>query len=129
CTGAAGWAPAASGGNNHPVQTVADRDAVLLGLYSRDVVPDARAAVRDLCSRLDWSWLSRGDTVFVKLASNSSLPHPAATSPNAVRAVVEQLRDRGAGRVLVGDQSGVGYVRLAEANPPFPSPPPMPHPT
>ena len=88
-------------------------DDVLLGLYPRDANPDAVAAVRDACRRLDWSWLNRGDTVFVKLSCNSSHPHPATTSPASVRAVVAELQERGAGRILVGDQSGAGYVRLA----------------
>ncbi|PJB42408.1 MAG: hypothetical protein CO108_11705 [Deltaproteobacteria bacterium CG_4_9_14_3_um_filter_63_12] len=58
------------------------------------------------------SWLSRGDTVFVKVACNSPSEHPAVTSPDAVRAIVAVLEDRGAGAVLVGDQAGVEHVRL-----------------
>jgi len=73
--------------------------------------------MRALCERLipritDLSWLSPGDSVLVKVACNSGERHPAVTSPEAVRAVVGFLRDRGAGKVLVGDQSGVEHVRL-----------------
>jgi uncharacterized protein (DUF362 family) len=88
-------------------------DAVLLGLYSPATASDPRAAVRSVCGRLDWSWLSSGDSVFVKLACNSGNVHPAVTSPNAVRSVVAELFDRGAGRVIVGDQGGVGHVRTS----------------
>ena len=60
----------------------------------------------------DFSWLSRGDSVFIKPASNSSNPYPATTSPIAIAAMVELLREKGAGRVIVGDMSGVQYVRF-----------------
>ena len=85
-------------------------DAVLLGLYSPATASDPRAAVRSVCGHLDWSWLSPGDSVFIKLACNSGNPHPAVTSPNTVRAVVGELFDRGADRILVGDQGGMEDV-------------------
>jgi len=61
----------------------------------------------------DFSWLSRGDSVFIKPAVNSGNPYPATTSPIAVAAMVELLREKGAGRVIVGDMSGVQYVRFS----------------
>ena len=91
-------------------------DKVVLGLFPRDGELNSRMAVREVCRELDWSWLRRGDSVFVKLSSNSGDVHPAATSPNAVRGIVAELLDRGAGRVLVGDQGGVEYVRLAKGD-------------
>ena len=60
----------------------------------------------------DFSWLSRGDSVFIKPAANSGNPYPATTSPIAIAAMVELLREKGAGRVIVGDMSGVQYVRF-----------------
>ena len=73
---------------------------------------DMRAAAEHVVGCVDdMSWLGRGDTVFVKVACNSPYPHPAVTSPEAVKAVVAMLRDRGAGTVYVGDQSGVEHVR------------------
>src|SRR5208283_5494643 len=60
----------------------------------------------------DFSWLSKGDTVFIKPAINSGNPYPATTSPIAIAAMVELLREKGAGRVIVGDMSGVQYVRF-----------------
>ena len=58
----------------------------------------------------DFSWLSRGDVVFIKPASNSPHPYPATTSPLAVLAITRLLREKGAGRVIVGDKPGVEWV-------------------
>ena len=58
----------------------------------------------------DFSWLSQGDVVFIKVASNSPNRYPATTSPLAVRAMVGLLRDKGAGQVIVGDKPGVEHV-------------------
>lgn len=57
-----------------------------------------------------FSWLSRGDTVFIKVASNSANPYPATTSPLSVRAMVRLLLEKGAGQVIVGDKPGVEAV-------------------
>ena len=94
------------------VHNGADSGAVLMGLYPSSQIPDAEQAVRLACAELDWSWLKPGDTVFVKLACNSGNPHPAVTSPAAVRAVCSEILERGAGRVFAGDQAGVESVRL-----------------
>lgn len=58
----------------------------------------------------DFAWLSRGDVVFLKPAGNSAKRYPATTSPLAVLGLVSLLREKGAGRVIVGDKSGVTYV-------------------
>ena len=63
----------------------------------------------------DFFWLSKGDAVFIKPVINSGNPYPATTSPVAVAAVVELLREKGAGRVIVGDMSGVEHVRFSQA--------------
>ena len=71
-----------------------------------------RAAAEHVVGQVDdLRWLSRGDSVFVKIACNSPFEHPAVTSPEAVEAMVGLLRDRGAGTIYVGDQSGVEHVR------------------
>ncbi len=73
-------------------------------------------AVRDaVLAATDFSWLSRGDTVFIKPAVNSANPYPATTSPAAVAAMVELLKEKGAGRVICGDMSGVEHVRFSPA--------------
>ncbi len=61
----------------------------------------------------DFSWLSRGDSVFIKPALNSGYSYPSTTSPYAIAAMVKLLKDRGAGRVVVGDMSGIEHVKLS----------------
>jgi uncharacterized protein (DUF362 family) len=61
----------------------------------------------------DFSWLSKGDAVFIKPVNNSGNPYPATTSPPAIAAMVEILKEKGAGRVIVGDMSGVQYLRFS----------------
>lgn len=87
-------------------------EAVVLGLFPKTDAMGAQEVVRQVCAALDWSWLSPGDSVFVKVSCNSGHEHPSVTSPNAVRALCKELLDRGAGQVLVGDQAGVEAVRL-----------------
>jgi len=62
----------------------------------------------------DFSWLSKGDAVFIKPALNSGNPYPATTSPEAIGTVVEMLKDRGARRVIVGDLCGIEHVKLSQ---------------
>lgn len=87
-------------------------DQALLGLYPSAQVASSEDAVRMALAKMDLTWLKAGDTVLVKLASNSGNPHPAVTSPSAVRGVVKELLARGAGKVYVGDQAGAEHVRL-----------------
>jgi len=71
------------------------------------------ALMRDAVNAVtDFSWLHKGDSVFIKVASNSYHSHPAVTYPPAVIAMVELLRERGAKDIFVGDQAGVEHVRL-----------------
>jgi uncharacterized protein (DUF362 family) len=73
-----------------------------------------RQAVRTAAeAATDFSWLSRGDAVFIKPVLNSGNPYPATTSPHAIAAMVELLREKGAGKVIVGDMSGVEHVRFS----------------
>jgi uncharacterized protein (DUF362 family) len=58
----------------------------------------------------DFSWLSRGDRVLVKLALNSGNPYPRTTDPWLLDAVIRILNEKGA-RVVVGDSAGCGHVR------------------
>jgi uncharacterized protein (DUF362 family) len=73
-----------------------------------------RGAVRASAeAATDFSWLSRGDSVFIKPALNSGYSYPATTSPAAIAAMVELLRDKGAGRVVLGDMSGIEHFKLS----------------
>ncbi len=92
------------------------RDAtVFLAGVSRgsgeEIVRRAVRAAAEAAS--DFSWLSRGDSVFIKPVLNSGNPYPATTSPAAIGAMIELLKDRGAGRVVVGDMSGIEHVKLS----------------
>ena len=60
----------------------------------------------------DFSWLSKGDSVFIKPALNSGNNYPATTSQVGIKAIVELLRDRGAGRIVLGDMSGVEHLKF-----------------
>ncbi|MBI9045624.1 MAG: DUF362 domain-containing protein [Anaerolineaceae bacterium] len=62
----------------------------------------------------DFTWLSKGDAVLIKPVLNSGNPYPATTSPEAVSAMVELLKEKGAGRVIVSDMSGIEHVKLTE---------------
>jgi uncharacterized protein (DUF362 family) len=61
----------------------------------------------------DLGWLSRGDTVLIKPVCNSGNDYPATTDPVALHAMIALLRERGAGRVIVADMSGVQFVRFS----------------
>jgi uncharacterized protein (DUF362 family) len=75
---------------------------------------EMKSAVRAAAESVtDFSWLSKGDSVFIKPALNSGNPYPATTSPMAVGAMIELLKGRGARRVIVGDMSGVEHVKLS----------------
>ncbi len=60
----------------------------------------------------DFSWLSRGDSVFIKVALNSGHPYPATTAPDAVFAMASLLKEKGAGRVIAGDMSGIEHLKF-----------------
>ena len=61
-------------------------------------------------SATDFSWLSKGDVVFLKPVANSPNKYPATTSPLAIRAMTALLLEKGAGKVIVGDKPGVMTV-------------------
>jgi len=88
---------------------------VLLAGVGRDPSEQTmKSAVRAAAgATTDFSWLSKGDRVFIKPALNSGNPYPATTNPIAIAAMVELLKEKGASRVIVGDMCGVGHVRLS----------------
>lgn len=97
-----------SGGGPGP-QPVGGSD-VILARYDAQQAATGEAAVRLALTEMDFSWLSVGDSVFIKVACNSGNQHPAVTSPQAIRGMVAELLQRGAGRVIVGDKAGVEWV-------------------
>jgi uncharacterized protein (DUF362 family) len=101
-----------SEGKEAPGAGLVKGDGVLFGLYPSSDVANPVDALRMALADMDFSWLREGDTVLIKIAHNADVPHPMSTSPNGIRAMVAELKDRGAGRVIVADQSGVETVRL-----------------
>jgi uncharacterized protein (DUF362 family) len=74
-----------------------------------------RSAIRDAAeAATDFAWLSGGDPVFIKPVMNSGNPYPDTTSPLAVGVMIELLKEKGAGRIIVGDMSGVEHVKLSK---------------
>lgn len=70
------------------------------------------AAVKSTLSAVtDLHWLKAGDSVFLKVASNSYFAPPAVTSPAILEGVIQVLKEAGAGIIYVGDMSGAYYVR------------------
>jgi uncharacterized protein (DUF362 family) len=89
--------------------------AVVVAGTTRGASGQVPAAVRQAAeAATDFSWLSRGDAVLIKPALNSGKPYPATTSPVAVATMIALLKEKGAGRILVGDMSGVEHVRLSQ---------------
>ena len=80
---------------------------------SRQQAAIAEAVRRAVFAITDMAWLSKGDSVLIKPVCNSGNEYPATTDPVALHAMVGLLLERGAGRVLVADMSGVQYVRFS----------------
>jgi len=107
--------PGSSGGsevlNSSPQFSDASELVALKALALGANGDEVTVAVRNVAeAATDFSWLSRGDTVLIKPASNSAGLYPATTSPLAVRAMVGLLKERDAGRVIVADKPGVEHA-------------------
>lgn len=83
--------------------------AVNRGSSDQEIRQAVRAAAE---AASDFAWLSRGDSVFIKPALNSGFPYPSTTSPAAIAAMVTLLKEKGAGRVVLGDMSGIEHLKL-----------------
>ncbi len=87
----------------------------LAGLDRKSTEKAFKNALREAAeAATDFSWLSKGDTVFIKPALNSGNQYPATTSPLAIGAMVTLLKEKGAGKVIVGDMSGIEHVKLTQ---------------
>lgn len=58
-----------------------------------------------------FSWLKKGDHVFIKLALNSGNRFPATSDPWVLGVLLKILQEKGAGKIIVGDKCGVGHVK------------------
>ena len=91
------------------------RQVSLAGVRRGAGVAETGAALRRaVLETTDLSWLSRGDSVLIKPVCNSGNDYPATTDPVALHEMIVLLRERGAGRVVVADMSGVQFVRFSE---------------
>ncbi len=96
-----------------PVQSGPESTVFLAGVVRGSTEKVFKNAVREAAeAATDFSWLSKGDAVFIKPALNSGNPYPATTSPAAVGTMVALLLEKGAGKVIVGDMSGIEHVKL-----------------
>lgn len=88
------------------------REAVSLAPLNPGPSPqDMDRAIRDAVLAIDnLDWLKPGDSVLIKPVINSGKPYPSTTSPLAVGSMIRLLKERGAGRVVVGDMSGVFHL-------------------
>lgn len=84
---------------------------VHLHTFDPAATPTNDAVRAALLAATDLSWLHQGDSVFVKVASNSNYAPPSVTSPDVLEGVISLLREAGAGAVYVGDMSGAQFVR------------------
>jgi uncharacterized protein (DUF362 family) len=97
---------------------LAAKTSVVLAGTGRGASVQLESAVRDAAeATTDFSWLSRGDPVFIKPVLNSGNPYPYTTSPVALGSMIELLREKGAGRIIVGDMSGIEHVRPFRGRP------------
>lgn len=78
--------------------------ALAKGASDEEVI---KAVQRVAEAATDFSWLSKGDVVFLKPVANSPNKYPATTSPLAIRAMTLLLLEKGAGKVIVGDKPGI----------------------
>ena len=90
-----------------------EQSVVLAGVPKGAPNKELMKSVRDVALQAtDFSWLKPGDSVFIKPALNSGNPYPATTNAFGIMAIVELLKEKGAGRVIVSDMSGIEHVKL-----------------
>ncbi|NWG16818.1 MAG: DUF362 domain-containing protein [Chloroflexi bacterium] len=92
-------------------QAVGPNSRVLLHTFDPAATLTTQAVRDAMLSVTDLSWLREGESVFVKVASNSNYSPPSVTSPAVLEGVVTLLKEAGAGTVYVGDMSGAQFVR------------------
>ncbi len=87
-------------------------------LVSRvDAAQNLKASIKQCLDNLGGleRLVQAGDTVLLKPNYNSDDPSPATTDPAFLRAVAELVREAGAGRVVIGDSSGLPWLPTRKA--------------
>lgn len=70
-----------------------------------------------MASATDFSWLSSGDSVLIKIAANSGAGYPASTDPTALKFMINLLKEKKAGTIYVGEKASPEQVfRLANTS-------------
>jgi len=87
------------------------RHTVHLHTFNPTDTPTTSAVQTACAAATDFAWLRPGDSVFVKVASNSDRSAPSVTSPDVLAGVIRSLQAAGAGTIYVGDMSGAQFVR------------------
>ncbi len=70
------------------------------------------AIIKAVEAATHFHWLKMGQTVFIKPVVNSGYAYPSTTNPVAISAMIKLLKRKGAGRVIVGDMSGIEHLRF-----------------
>jgi uncharacterized protein (DUF362 family) len=113
-SGSGGYAAQKVSTESKPPLSKKETGVFLAGVPRGGSEETIKTAVREAAlAASDFSWLSRGDSVFIKPALNSGNPYPSTSSPLAIATVIEILREKGARRVIVGDMSGIEHVKLS----------------
>jgi len=97
--------------SNGAVRIDGSKTRVFLSAAQRDMNIE-EAVIKAAEAATDFAWLEKGQTVFIKPAHNSGYPYPATTNPIALAAMIRLLKQKGAGKVMVGDMSGIEHVRF-----------------
>ncbi len=90
--------------------TAAPASAGWLGVVALVKATDRAEGVRRAIQLLGGNEV-RGKAVLLKPNFNSADPAPGSTHPDVLRALVAQLQELGAGKITVGDRSGMGATR------------------
>jgi uncharacterized protein (DUF362 family) len=111
-----GWLAGVAGlgmgmASSRPLEAAAPAGAVVGVARGATMAAATRTAVR-LAGGLEF--IQAGQTVLVKPNICCPSPHPATTSPEVLSAVLELVRTRKPGRLIVGDQTF--YVQSTAAN-------------
>ncbi len=99
--------------NLPPLAAGPEAGVSLAGVSRGDVAGLADAIRMAAEAATDFSWLSRGDSVLIKPVVNSGNVYPATTHPAALKSMLSLLREKGAGRIVVSDMSGIEHLKLS----------------
>lgn len=96
------------GGREEEYYLPTHTSAIQNGPVSIVRLDDHVKAIRTAIELIDGlAFIKMGDTVLIKPAVNAEIPFPAATDPLVLSTIINIVRERGAGTVIVAERSGV----------------------